>query len=72
MVNQTNKPWIPKKVYLGDSVYATFDGYHIVLTTENGLPYDPSNTIALDPRVCDALSRYIQAIHDPADPTEDE
>jgi len=26
------------KVYLGDSVYAKFEGYGIVLTTENGLP----------------------------------
>jgi hypothetical protein len=47
------------KLYLGDSVYAQDDGFHIVLTTENGLPTDPSNTIALDPYVCDALMAYI-------------
>ena len=46
------------KQYLGDSVYAEFDGYHIVLTTENGLPADPSNTIALEPTVYAALIRY--------------
>lgn len=43
---------IHKRVYLGDSVYAEFDGYHIVLTTDNG--YGASNTIALEP---DALTR---------------
>lgn len=44
-----------EKRYLGDSVYAQYDGYHIVLTTENGLPDDPSNTIALDNSVLHAL-----------------
>jgi hypothetical protein len=47
------------KQYLGDSVYAKFDGYHIVLTTENGYPDDPRNTIALEPDVFDALNRYV-------------
>lgn len=46
------------KEYLGDSVYAQFDGYHIVLTTENGLPHDPSNIIALEPSVLESLNRY--------------
>lgn len=46
--------------YLGDSVYADFDGYHIILTTENGLPTDPSNRIAIEPAVLDALNRYQQ------------
>lgn len=45
------------KVYLGDSVYADFDGFHIVLTTENG--YGPSNTICLDASVVVELQRYI-------------
>jgi hypothetical protein len=49
-----------KKVYLGDSVYAKFDGFHIVLTTENGLPSDPSNVIALAPDVQIALVRFIE------------
>lgn len=46
------------KRYLGDSVYASHDGYHIILTTENGLPDDPSNTICLEPEVLDALQNY--------------
>lgn len=46
------------KRYIGDSVYADFDGYHIILTTENGLPNDPSNRIALEPAVIDCLILY--------------
>ena len=48
------------KVYLGDSVYATSDGWHVILTTENGLPYDPSNKIMLDPEVQANLIKYIK------------
>ncbi len=51
------------KQYLGDSVYADFDGYHIVLTTENG--YGPSNTIALEPAVLRALSQYQEWLRNP-------
>lgn len=51
-----------EKVYLGDSVYAAYDGYHIVLTTENGRPTDPSNAIALDPYVVRALTEYVQRV----------
>lgn len=50
------------KDYLGDSVYAEWDGYHVVLTTENGFPTDPSNRIALDPDVLAALQRYVARV----------
>jgi len=50
------------KQYLGDSVYAEFDGYHVILTTENGLPDDPSNRIALESQVIAALNNYVQFI----------
>lgn len=50
------------KDYLGDSVYCEFDGYHIVLTTENG--FGPSNTIALEPNVIAALNRYVQRVEE--------
>ena len=46
------------KQYIGDSVYAQFDGYHIILTTENGYPDDPRNRIALEPQVLSALKQY--------------
>jgi hypothetical protein len=50
------------KAYLGDSVYANFDGNSIILTTENGLPNDPSNTIALEVPVLNALLRYARSV----------
>ena len=50
------------KDYLGDSVYAQINEYgQIVLTTENGLPTDPSNIIYLEPEVYEALVRYNMA-----------
>ena len=51
------KQAFPKR-YLGDSVYASYDGYHIVLTTENGFPTDPSNRIALESQVLSELLKY--------------
>ncbi len=44
------------KDYLGDSVYAEFDGHHIVLTTDNG--FGASNTIFLESAVLKALDNY--------------
>jgi hypothetical protein len=46
------------KVYLGDSVYAMKEDDGITLTTENGLPGDPSNTIFLEPEVLNALFEF--------------
>jgi len=44
------------KRYLGDAVYATHDGYHIWITTEDGVSV--TNKIALEPAVLAALDRY--------------
>lgn len=55
------------KIYLGDSVYAQFDGYHIILTTENGYPDDPRNRIALEPQVLSALNTYVSYIKEKHD-----
>lgn len=49
-----------KKMYLGDSVYVEFDGYGLWLTTENGLPTDPSNKIYLEPVVFENLKFYVE------------
>lgn len=43
----------PKKVYLGDSVYAMLTGHSVVLTTENGSVI--SNTIVLEIGILDTL-----------------
>jgi hypothetical protein len=52
-----------KKVYLGDSVYADYDGEYIILTTENGL--GPSNIIYIDPQVFQALMAYVEKLKSP-------
>lgn len=49
------------KTYLGDAVYADFDGYNIVLTTEYGL--EPSNTIALEPSVLASLLAFRDSLN---------
>jgi hypothetical protein len=50
----------PKKIYLGDAVYAAFDGYGLTLTTEDGV--EATNTIYLDPNVIGSLFDYVKAI----------
>lgn len=45
-----------EKVYLGDGCYASFDGYAITLTTENGI--ETTNTVYLEPEVYIALVRF--------------
>ena len=47
-----------KPTYIGDSVYIHFDGYHFVLETRNGLPTDPSNSIAIEPKVWSNFDDY--------------
>ena len=42
--------------YLGDGVYAGWDGYHLWLTTENGITV--TNRIALEPTVLATLDLY--------------
>lgn len=59
-----------KKTYLGDSVYAEFDGFVIILTTEEGLPL-PSNIIILEPEVAQGLEAFIKRTLYP-DNTKDE
>ena len=46
-----------REVYLGDAVYASFDGYQIWLRTRDG----NDQRIALEPRVFDALVKYAAA-----------
>jgi len=48
------------KTYLGDSVYAVFDGSSITLTTDNG--YGPSNIIVLEEEVLRALEIFVTGI----------
>ena len=49
-----------KKVYLGDGAYAEFDGYAVVLTTENGIAV--TNTVVLEPEALIALVRFARRL----------
>jgi hypothetical protein len=53
-----DKPTIHDE-YLGDGVYASFDGFQIWLDTR---AQSPVNRIALDPQTYSALLRYAQRI----------
>jgi len=53
------------ETYLGDSVTASHDGYHIVLKANNG-----EHVIYLDPSVYTALTRYATAHGFAASPEE--
>ena len=49
------------KTYLGDGVYARFDGFGVVLTTEDGI--NATNTIYLDAKVLNALNEYVKRMN---------
>lgn len=46
------------KQYLGDSVYAEYDGMRVILTTENGA--EPTNRIVLEPELLIELTRFYE------------
>jgi len=48
-----------KPLYLGDGVYASFDGYQIWLSTESE---DGPHRIALEPLVYEALRQFARRI----------
>lgn len=55
MIDVAPRPDVPRETYLGDGVYARFDGYQIWIRTprEGG-----DHEIALEPGVFDALVAY--------------
>ena len=48
------------KEYLGDGAYINFDGYHVVLTAENGIY--ATDTVALEPEVLERFLNYIERL----------
>lgn len=54
-VDVSPKPERPEPSYLGDGVYATFDGYQIWLST---VPGGGNSRIAIEPAVYHALREY--------------
>jgi len=57
------------KQYLGDGAYIDFDGYALILTTEDGI--DETNRIVLEPEVYAALVAYVERLTTPT-PADDE
>lgn len=57
------------KRYLGDAMYVQHDGFHVWLTTEDGVSV--TNRIALEPKVFDALIKYREDLHR-EEPTEEQ
>ena len=56
MTTQHHDPNRPSNRYIGDGVYASHDGYQIVLETSDRISV--TNRIALDDLVLDDLDRY--------------
>lgn len=52
------------KIYLGDSVYADWDGWNIVLTTENDDSEPPSNVIMMEPEVIESFKRLLKKLEE--------
>ncbi len=50
------------KEYLGDGVYMDFDGFHIVLTTEDGISVQ--NTVYLEPEFPERIAQYRDRVHE--------
>lgn len=46
------------KQYIGDGVYAEYDNYSVILTTENGI--EVTNRIVLEAEVLDNLNYYLR------------
>lgn len=53
---------LKNETYLGDSVYASFDGWCIWLRTGDG----NNQRIALEPHVLEALLEFIKTIKEPS------
>lgn len=52
-----------RKGYLGDGVYAEFDGYHVILTVP-GMAHSTGRDqrIALEPSVLNSLNLYVKEL----------
>lgn len=60
----------PQQRYIGDGVYASFDGYQIILETQNG--HETTNRIALENEVLQELDQYRQYVIEFYSETQDE
>jgi hypothetical protein len=49
------------KTYIGDGIYADFDGYALILTTEDGIT--ETNRIYVEPREWKTLQAYVRFLN---------
>jgi hypothetical protein len=49
------------ETYLGDGLYAQFDGFQFVLKAND--PITPTDTVYLEPRVVEAFNAFVQRIN---------
>ena len=49
------------KTYIGDGAYADFDGFGLILTTEDGIKI--LDKIYLEPKVYENLLAYVKSLH---------
>ena len=49
-----------RRIYLGDGLYAEYDGYHLVLTAN----VPTTDTVYLDPQVWEALKKFMDELTD--------
>jgi len=52
------------EMYLGDAVYAKYDGFHLTLTTRDGTDI-PTNTIHLEQGVLNTLDMFRKQLQEP-------
>ena len=57
----------PPEIYLGDSVYLTGDGMHLILSTNSHKPEDWDQVIYLDDNVERGLYNYLKSIYEVQD-----
>jgi hypothetical protein len=55
---------IENPTYLGDAVYATYDDYHVILTTEHHDPKEANNIVYMDKDVIRKLVKWWGEIDD--------
>lgn len=49
-----------RKQYLGDGAYVSFDGYAVVLTTEDGL--NTTNRVVLEPEILKHFEEWVERL----------
>jgi hypothetical protein len=61
---------IDKVEYLGDGLYAKFDGYQVWLLANSAT--SPTDKVALDNHTLDSFKRYLDRLYAPAVEIDDE